>query len=295
MFTDQSVKVCESQKKKEAHMKKKLKINFHITEACNFCCKFCFASYRRKQLTLEQQKLVIEKIADCGYFDSINFAGGEPLLIRQLPELIKYAVSFGLKTSVITNGFLITEQFLEEVLPNLDMIGISCHSFNEITKLKIGSCTKDGKTLSNERLAEICARISQINERQISNCKLKINSVICKQNVNENLKVEIEKLNDVQRWKSLRCQEFGTNQELLISDMEFNIFRQINQSKNLNQVFENEMKDTYIMLNPAGELLCEAENGVSYEVLGSFLNDDISKLLNKYNLKTELYFKRYAG
>ena len=26
-----------------------------------------------------------------------------------------------------------------------------------------------------------------------------------------------------------------------------------------------------------------------------FLNDDISKLLNKYNLKTELYFKRYAG
>ena len=31
----------------------KLKINYHITENCNFNCKFCFAKYADKTLKLE--------------------------------------------------------------------------------------------------------------------------------------------------------------------------------------------------------------------------------------------------
>lgn len=123
----------------------KLKINYHLTQACNFGCKFCFAKYEKEQVGFEDQKAVIKNIASSGIFDSINFAGGEPLLVKKLPDLIQYAADLGLKVSVITNGYLLSDRNLEAIVPNLEMLGISCHSFDEKTKIEIGSCTKSGK------------------------------------------------------------------------------------------------------------------------------------------------------
>lgn len=54
----------------------KLKINYHVTEACNFRCKFCFAKYTNKTLGFEEQKAVIKKIAQSNLFEKINFIGG---------------------------------------------------------------------------------------------------------------------------------------------------------------------------------------------------------------------------
>lgn len=273
----------------------KLKINYHLTQACNFGCKFCFAKYEKEQIGLEEQKAVIKNIAESGLFDSINFAGGEPLLVKNLPVLIKYAYFLGLKVSIITNGYLISDKFLEEVLPFVSMIGISCHSFNKKTKIEIGSCTKSGKTLSNERLAEICKKIHESNEIGISECKIKINSVICQPNYKENLKAEIDKLQYVQRWKGLRCQEFGTNQKMLITDSQFITFKKINASSSLNQVFENDMKDTYIMINPAGKLIKENSDGISYEIVGSALEESMNNLMKRYDLKYDIYKERYSA
>lgn len=273
----------------------KLKINYHLTQACNFSCKFCFAKYEKEQIRLNDQKAVIKNIATSGLFDSINFAGGEPLLIKELPELIQYASCLGLKVSVITNGYLLSDKLIEKIVPNLEMLGISCHSFVEETKLKIGSCTKSGKTLTNDRLAEICSKINDMNMLGISNCRIKINSVICKPNVHENLKDGIDSLKYVQRWKGLRCQEFGTNQNMLVSDLEFKLFKKVNSNGVINQVFENDMKDTYIMINPAGRLIKESSNGLGYSIVGSALDEPMESLMNRYNLKLDIYKERYIA
>lgn len=273
----------------------KLKINYHLTQICNFGCKFCFAKYEKEHLDFEGQKKVIKNIAESGLFDSINFAGGEPLLIKELPSLIEYAAKLGLKVSLITNGYLLTDELLKVIIPNLVMIGISVHSFNETTKLKIGSCTKDGRTLSNERLDKICFSINKMNEDGLSNCKIKINTVCCEPNISENLNTGIENLKNVQRWKILRCQEFGTNQSMLVSNEEFNFFKKINSNSKLNQVFENDMKDTYIMVNPAGILIKESSDGLSYKNIGSVLDEPLQVLMNKYELKLDIYKERYLN
>ena len=40
---------------------KKLKVNYHLLEACNFGCKFCFARYAQKSfLSFEHMKNVVE-------------------------------------------------------------------------------------------------------------------------------------------------------------------------------------------------------------------------------------------
>ena len=151
----------------------KLKINYHITENCNFNCKFCFAKYADKTLKLENQKLVIEKIADSMLFDAINFAGGEPLLDKNIVEHIQYSSRLGLKTSLITNGFLLDSQTLQQILPYLTMIGISVHTFDNETKRKIGSCTSLGEVLENQRLVEICNMVRSYNSQTRKNVKLK--------------------------------------------------------------------------------------------------------------------------
>lgn len=273
----------------------KLKINYHLTQACNFGCKFCFAKYEKEQVGFEDQKAVIKNIASSGIFDSINFAGGEPLLVKKLPDLIQYAADLGLKVAVITNGYLLSDRILEAIVPNLEMLGISCHSFDEKTKIEIGSCTKSGKTLSNERLGEICAKVHEFNLAGKSNCRIKINSVICKPNVNENLKSGIESLKYVQRWKGLRCQEFGTNQNMLVSDAEFHLFKRMNSNGVINQVFENDMKDTYIMINPAGKLIKESVDGLGYTIVGSSLEEPMTALMARYNLKFDIYKERYIA
>lgn len=272
----------------------KLKINYHITENCNFNCKFCFAKYADKTLKLENQKLVIEKIADSMLFDAINFAGGEPLLDKNIVEHIQYSSRLGLKTSLITNGFLLDSQTLQQILPYLTMIGISVHTFDNETKRKIGSCTSSGEVLANQRLVEICNMVRSYNSQTRKKCKIKINTVICSENKQEILKKNIEPL-QIDRWKCLRCQEFCKNQNYLVNDTEYKAFAQRNtlETETVEQVFEDDMKDTYIMINPEGKLLREGADNRSYDEIGSVLEKDISDLLNVLPLKKRKYFERY--
>ena len=272
----------------------KLKINYHITENCNFNCKFCFAKYADKTLKLENQKLVIEKIADSMLFDAINFAGGEPLLDKNIVEHIQCSSRLGLKPSLITNGFLLDSQTLQQILPYLTMIGISVHTFDNETKRKIGSCTSSGEVLENQRLVEICNMVRSYNSQTRKKCKIKINTVICSENKQEILKKNIEPL-QIDRWKCLRCQEFCKNQNYLVNDTEYKAFAQRNtlETETVEQVFEDDMKDTYIMINPEGKLLREGADNRSYDEIGTVLEKDISDLLNVLPLKKRKYFERY--
>ena len=268
---------------------KELKLNYHMLEGCNYSCKFCFARYADKQkLKYQEMKKLIEKTADSGFFAGINFAGGEPFLVRELADLIKLAKEKGLTTSVITNGSFLTKEKLDEILPYLDCIGISVHSVSYKTKIDIGSCTKCRTVLTNKQLQDICNYI-----RANSNCKIKINTVVNSLNKDELFAPFIQKLG-IDRWKVLRCQSFENNNDMLISDSEWKAFCERNKGV-ANTVMEDNMKDTYIMVNPAGNLVKENKDGNSYETIGSVLSEDIESLLLKHPLHIKEYHSRYAA
>ncbi|MBU3664162.1 MAG: radical SAM protein [Bacteroidetes bacterium] len=87
-------------------------INFHLWEACNMRCKFCFATFNdikeysssKANLSKAQHLSIIKQIADFKV-EKINFVGGEPTLCKWLPDLVSYAKSLGLKTSIVSNGW----------------------------------------------------------------------------------------------------------------------------------------------------------------------------------------------
>jgi len=86
-----------------------------LTYRCQNRCFFCYASSPDRgrtvpEMTTEEVKGVLDKIVDQARVPTVSFTGGEPTLRPDLPELIAYAKSRGLRTNLITNGIRCTAE-----------------------------------------------------------------------------------------------------------------------------------------------------------------------------------------
>ena len=73
----------------------------HATWTVNFVIHSCSSAW--KNCLPNSLSFGIEKLAELGV-QGLNFCGGEPLLRRDLPELVRHAKGCGLETMVSTNG-----------------------------------------------------------------------------------------------------------------------------------------------------------------------------------------------
>jgi MoaA/NifB/PqqE/SkfB family radical SAM enzyme len=88
------------------------RITIAITAYCNLRCIGC--RYGRdfmpgQQLTLGEVKGLLDDAKAAGV-ETVRLYGGEPLLHRDLPEMIRHAVGIGLSTYVTTNGVLLHQK-----------------------------------------------------------------------------------------------------------------------------------------------------------------------------------------
>ena len=103
-------------------------INLEPTNACNLSCTVC--SLDRRQPTglmdIDLAKAILDDAAETGVPEVRFFLAGEPLLHRQLPDMIKYASDLGLKTVIHTNATKLTPAIGRElVLTGLQEISFS--------------------------------------------------------------------------------------------------------------------------------------------------------------------------
>lgn len=123
----------------------------------------------------------------------INFAGGEPLLY---PKLLSQLVEFCKTTlhlesvSIVTNGSKLDERFLKRSAKYIDIIAVSCDSFNEDVNIKIGR----GK---GEHLAQV-RKVSQLCKDY--GVKFKLNTVVNRYNFDEDMNDGVKQI-DPFRWK----------------------------------------------------------------------------------------------
>ena len=82
----------------------------NLTDNCNMRCIMCnsWRSHSAEELTAQEWKDIIRQLKDQG-IRFVGFAGGEPLLRKDLPSLIAYATSLGLHTELTTSGYLLDE------------------------------------------------------------------------------------------------------------------------------------------------------------------------------------------
>ena len=96
-----------------------------LTWSCNIKCRFCYASCRcvsepkdnstLEELSTKDVKRVLRIIRHDADVPSVSFTGGEPVLRRDLTELIAYASgTLNMRVNLITNGTLITTQMADD-------------------------------------------------------------------------------------------------------------------------------------------------------------------------------------
>lgn len=108
---------------------KKPVVVWNVTQRCNLKCVHCYAHSKdidyKNELTTEEGKALIDNLADFGS-PVILFSGGEPLMRKDLLELISYAKSKGRRAVISTNGTLITEEMAKKLKSvELSYVGIS--------------------------------------------------------------------------------------------------------------------------------------------------------------------------
>ena len=86
---------------------------WNVTRRCNLKCVHCYSNSQNVQysdeLDTDEGKRLISDLTSFGC-PVILFSGGEPLMRKDLPELIQFAVDKGMRAVISTNGTLITKE-----------------------------------------------------------------------------------------------------------------------------------------------------------------------------------------
>lgn len=102
-------------------------IQVHPSLRCNLLCTHCYSeSGPAAQAFLDPATLclALEDAASMGY-EVVSFSGGEPLLYWGLDRALGHAKFYGLRTTVTTNGTLLSEKRLNRLKDRLDLLAIS--------------------------------------------------------------------------------------------------------------------------------------------------------------------------
>lgn len=267
-------------------------VNYHLWKACNFKCKFCFGTFndvKQNNLKIEDAKLVMQNIIDFG-FEKITFSGGEPTLCNYLSELLKITKEGGMTTSIVTNGSMLNYEWLKSNKEHLDWIAISIDSLNLDTNIKSGRFNKRNG-LTKQKYLELVYLIKDLG------FKLKINTVVSKYNINEDLAGFIN-LVKPERWKIFQALPIRNQNDKYVDDFSvtYNEFvTYLNRHKELTHIKESnyDMKGSYIMIDPIGRFFENSKgkhkysskiNSVGVETALSELNYCFKKFINRDGL-----------
>lgn len=145
---------------------------FNVSLKCNLACPFCFGPEKEKKgPSKAEAKLIIERAVSEGV-NKVVFTGGEPLLRKDLVELIKYAKQIGLFTILHTNGILFTEKVFQKLRLYLDQINFPLDGYNSKTndsmriKGHFKKVIKDLELLKKEKIKVIISTVATLKNKE---------------------------------------------------------------------------------------------------------------------------------
>lgn len=270
-------------------------VNFHLIKACNFKCKFCYATFNdinSKGLSKEEQFELIKKLAESKMFKKINFAGGEPTLVPHIKELIAFAKALDFETSIVTNASKIDLEWVKSVASYLDILTLSVDSINDESNILSGRNQK-GEIISEDKLIEIT------NACHMFGINLKINTVVSQFNHAETLTDFINKVKPF-RWKILQATKVeGQNNadfdNIKISPLMFSDYckrNTINLFPEIKIVKESEdlIQGSYLMIDPLGRFY--DSNGKKHNYSEKILNIGVENALQQVSPDKSKFEKR---
>ncbi|XP_046847255.1 radical S-adenosyl methionine domain-containing protein 2-like isoform X2 [Xenia sp. Carnegie-2017] len=272
-------------------------VNYHFTRRCNYKCGFCFHTAKTSfVLPLDEAKRGLRMLKKSG-MEKINFSGGEPFIEgRQgsfLGEMVRYCKEeLNLSVSIVSNGSLIKENWFKSYGKYLDILAISCDSFDEKVNVKIGRHHRKKRHLDILRqVRDWCTQFK---------VAFKINTVVNTYNKHEDMSEAISQLNPI-RWKVFQCllivgENYGNEalrnaKEYVVSDKEFESFISRHKSVSCLVPESNEkMRNSYLILD---EYMRFLDNTGGQKVPSkSILDVGVQYALNASGFDEKMFYKR---
>lgn len=264
-------------------------VNFHFVDYCNYHCCYCFVKKASRMTSFLNIVNIVDNIAE--YFKNlkvrgrINLVGGEIFMCSYLQQIIDYIYSKDIDVSIVTNGYLLTKEFIEKNKMKICCIGISIDSLNSETNKLIGRCFNK-QTLDENKLIYLCEIIKS------NNIKLKINHCLSKFNYAEDISKFIEIIKP-DRFKIFQMTVIdsinGKCKNMQLSNKEFEVC--CNKYKYMNPIieYEEEMKSSYLMIDSNGNFFIDK----SVAPIGNAITDNFTKMMTHADVDCVSYNKRY--
>ncbi|MEM2143534.1 MAG: viperin family antiviral radical SAM protein [Candidatus Thorarchaeota archaeon] len=225
-------------------------VNWHVWPSCNYRCIFCFARFDRPDgrlsfLARDEGLELISQLVDSG-MEKISFVGGEPMLCPYLGDYIRHAKGLGCLTMVVTNGSLITDEFLKRHEGTIDWIGLSMDSSDESKE----------RTLGRGYGNHLTQLISVAKMARRHGIRLKLNVTVTRPVLDEDLHHIIRQIQPdrLKFFQVLRIegQNDDSFDDLSVSREEFEAF--VNRHRDLDPIAEDNemMTGSYVMIDPLG-------------------------------------------
>lgn len=262
---------------------------WNITTNCNLNCLYCHRFLNIEELSLEENKKILNNLIKSG-IKEITWSGGEPLLYQGIEELLKIASDNGIKNKIITNGILLSQnKNLENIYDYIDLLTLSMDTIdNEINE-------QSGRGKNNFE------NIKNILERAKSkDIKVNINTVVSKLNKNK-IKELANFLNqyNINAWRIFKFMPLREgaikNKDLFeISHEEFEKVKQsVEEQEGIRKIEfreEQDMEDKYVLIVANGDII-KTEEGQDVKK-GNAKKDNIAQFMdesfkekNKVNLQ----------
>jgi radical SAM protein with 4Fe4S-binding SPASM domain len=155
-----------------------LVISWNLTRKCNLKCSHCYINATTQnftdELSTEESKLLIDQVSEVSR-PLLILSGGEPLLRKDVFELIRYGTEKGLKMAMGSNGFLLDNA----VAKQLKEAGIKTVSISLDSKIPEQHDEFRGVSGSWEKA------ISAIKALRENDVLVQVNTTVTQQNYNE--------------------------------------------------------------------------------------------------------------
>lgn len=266
-------------------------VNWHITNRCNYACRFCFAQNLGKhEVSFEEGKTLLKKLSDSG-IEKINFAGGEPLLHPRLPDYCKEAKDLGMTVSVTTNGSRLDQEMVSRLSGCVDWLAISVDSCLDTVEAAMGRGR--GEHVTNALNAAVLVHEAGIH--------LKVNTTVTSLTWQENMRPLIQMMRP-DRWKVMQMLVIdGENDTssigLDVTSAQFREFSERHRSiclgPGVSPVFEtgDDMEGSYFMITPDGRVKSDEGRKVTLYDLDVILEQGVDTLVDfdKYQDRGGIY------
>ena len=270
-------------------------VNWHITYQCNYSCSFCFFRNPgdkkdrtpKLSISIERAYEIIKTLRQSGV-KRINFAGGEPTLVKEFPLIVNYSHSVGIVNTVVTNGTGVTEKLVNQIGSSIRAVKLSIDSADDEVEKSLGRGY-------GQHISTIIKAADIVRKHGV---QIMANTVVTSQNWREDMHNIIERIQPI-RWKvfqvlPVKDQNLNEYNYLKVTENQFSEF--VKRHGDIpSMVLEDNslMTESYLMIDPLGRFFQNKDS--KYTLSESILEVGLKNAFAQISFDQAKYVLRERG